>query len=188
MNKIWEIFDFAWGDPANNDGAAVDDPYAETDHDDPSAVTFLAIEDGDPDGDESCTSTMPEQTEDHVEDHVEDSLTDGCDVPSQAYFDTYVAETQPEPPSPEYQIEPRSDDESPEFVPGAKPEDEPPAVEPPAPAPPAELPRPLASGASSSMPPPPPVDPEMVAHKRRVMARLAEIRLWFLQRFLIQQS
>ena len=66
MNTVWETFDFAWGDPAQNENDYdVTDPEADTGPNVPVSA-LLSIEDGGVSDNESdgIPSTLPEQTPD----------------------------------------------------------------------------------------------------------------------------
>lgn len=151
---MWEVFDFAWGDPEQNPGATADDGEVP-----PPETGLPAIEDGDPDdADESVTTTEPEQS------HESNAKTPNGDDLPEVPQDTYLefadefetCETQPDPEVNICETQPDPDPAADESHP---------------------LPSPAPASAALSMPPPPPLDPALVEHKRKVMARMAEIRL-----------
>ncbi len=210
LNTIWETFDFAWGDPAQNGDDVVldaDDSEADTG---PTAPPLLSIEDGGVSDNESdgVPSTVPEQTQD-IEGTLESDLGVGDEFPKvndEVVDSMNVAPLLPdscredltEPIFSYDHLSPNFDDESPtEVIQGSQqlegdgdvPVETNQEVE--------DAPKDMdVEGLSgdlseppqptASMPPPPPVDPTHLERKKEVKARLEVLRLGLLK-FRIQK-
>ena len=149
---MWEVFDFAWGDPDQNPGATADDGEVP-----PPDTGLPAIEDGDPDdAGESVTTTEPEQS--HESNAKTPNGDDLPEVPQDTYLE-FEDESEPLETQPDMEI----CETQPDPVPAADESHALPSLAP--------------ASEAASMPPPPPVDPALLEHKRKVMARMAEIRL-----------
>lgn len=196
MNGVWEVFDFAWGDPAQNslDASIIDDA---DDNDDeasgPNGMIPMAIEDGalSDSSEGEVPTTQPEQSMEQEGNPVLESQLEmeygtqpepePSDIEGEHDAQTEMVPGLPDHLNPDLVNDSQLDDPFADFTILESPVDPEPKSSPsPAsglqPDAPAEA---VAPAKKDEMPPPPPVDPALLERKRKVMARMAEIRLEF---------
>lgn len=177
MNGVWEVFDFAWGDPSQ---AAENAMSADEDAEDDGPSAPLALEDGNPDdfsSDGEVPTTQPEQSK---EEEYPDLSQPVVSVVDENMFDSQMFQDK-NPTG-----YPLTDDEGDsEEIPASQlfnPDDASEKID-PYPVDPAQLEEPKASSPvapdSATTMPPPPIDPELATHKEVVMARIRELRPGF---------
>ena len=176
LNGVWEVFDFAWGDPSQ---AADHAMSADEDDGDDGPSAPLALEDGIPDdssSDGGVPTTQPEPSKDeNPDDFKMDSVAEEDLFDSQMFQDKNPTgypltdddgDSEEIPASQFFSPDDGSEKHDPYLVDPAKLE-EPKASSPVAPD-------------SATAMPPSPEDPELVARKQRVMSRIMDLRpgLW----------
>ena len=203
MNAVWEIMDFAWGDPETN--AAMGDDDDENASDAPP----LAIMDGsvsDNDGDqngpvpttpvrhegESARYMSDDEDVEVVPDDSQDIFMDPIpnnSVPMATQEMPMDSQENEKSPMDSKEIPMDSQEEGPMWtdLADSQPDPRPPAtwddltVDSPGPS--TDLPE-QPSSASISMPPPPPVDPQVLQRKMEIRARMEELRFGLQNMFL----